>query len=224
MTSSDHDAGAQAPTPAVSQPRRSLPVRSIRWIYRKVRMLLVLFVLLQLVLVFTPATERLYNWLDVTGAPEKSDLIVCLGGDPARLVWAVEAYRHQLAPRVAVSNHPGAAEWMRDRLVQCGLPPDRILVDATSGTTAEHPAGVARLPGIDPAQHRILLVTDADHSRRAVACFRKAGFTHVSVMRAGFPLRSDGPYHKRCRWRVLVLPRLLYEYAALVQYWWRGYI
>ncbi|NLX20806.1 MAG: YdcF family protein [Phycisphaerae bacterium] len=215
---------ADNPQPAARAPVRRAPFRMLAWCYCRARALFAVVALLQIILVCTPITDRLYRWLDVTKPPQQADLIVCLGGNEARLLWAVDAYHRGLAPRIVVSNLPGAAQWMRNKLLQCGIPADRVILDDASGTTAEHPPNVARLPGLDPARHRFLLVTDHDHSRRALACFRKAGFTHVSVYGSGFPMRDDGPFHMRCRWRILVLPRLLYEYAALVQYRWQGRI
>lgn len=195
----------------------------VRWYYRLLT-LLALVALFQLVLITTPVTESLYEWLDVTSEPRTADVIVCLGGDTGRLIWTVDAYREGLAPTVVVSSLPGAAEWMRDKLVQCRIPPEAILVDHASGTTGEHPGGIAALPGIDPATNSFLLVTDHDHSRRVAMCFRKAGYRDFTIYGAGFKLRREAPYLRLCRWRVLVMPRLLYEYTALVKYWWQGKI
>jgi len=180
--------------------------------------------LLAAVLIFTPLTDRLYLALDVTSPPTPSDVIVCLGGNPARLLWAVDAYRRGFASRIIVSNRPGAAQWMRDKLLQCGIPRGDIIVDDQAAVTADHPRTIASLAGIDPARTRLLIVTDHEHSRRVAACFRKAGYRHLSIVGAGFRLRQDGPFQMRCRWRLLALPQILYEYAALVQYWLQGRI
>lgn len=186
---------------------------------------LALIALVQLVLVLTPATDAIYRWLDVTSPSQPADVLVCLGGNESRLIWTLDAYRRDLAPRVVVSNAPGAATWMQRKLVQCGIPTEHILVDSASAVTGDHAANVARLSGISRAQTRILLVTDAVHSRRALACFRKDGFQQVAVFRSGFQMKwTGGSYQMRCRWRVVTLPHIYYELAGLVQYWWQGRI
>jgi len=160
----------------------------------------------------------------VTENATPADVIVCLGGNPGRLLWTVDAYREGLGSKIVVSNRPGAAQWMRDQLEQCGIPADRILVDDKAGTTADHPYTIEQLPGIDQDRTRLLIITDHDHSRRVAGCFRKAGFEHFRIVGAGFPLRQDGSFLRRCRWRILALPRILYEYAGIVQYWCQGKI
>lgn len=199
-------------------PKPWLPIRLLRRTYRLTRLALVLVALTQIVVVLTPAGDRLLEWLDVTTPPVKADYIVCLGGHPHRLLWAVDAYRRGLAPKIIVSNHPVAAEWMHDKLVQCGIPDDRIITDSASGTTDAHPVNIARLPGIDPRTTRLLIVTGHDHSRRAAACFTKAGYRHFSIYGAGFTPQKDVSYAMRVRGRIQWLPSLLYEYAGLFQY------
>jgi uncharacterized SAM-binding protein YcdF (DUF218 family) len=210
--------------PEAPAPKPWLPFRIVRRTYRVTRATLILIALTQIVLVLTPAADRLFEWLDVTAPPAKADYIVCLGGNPARLLWAVDAYRRGFAPKVIVSNHPVAAEWMHDKLVQCGIPRDRIMTDSASGTTEEHPGNIAHLPGIDPRTTRLLIVTSQDHSRRAAGCFAKAGYQHFSVYGAGFLPQKDVSYAMRVRGRIQLLPYLLYEYTGLLQYWVMGRI
>src|SRR5687768_8989143 len=138
--------------------------------------LLALAMLFEIVLVVTPVTDKLFAWLVVTGPPESADLIVCLGGRHERLLWAAKTFNQGFAPKIVVSNAQGASQEMKRLLTYCGVPPDKIIVDAHSHTTAEHPAGLAALPGVDPAKSRLLIITDHEHSRRVAACFRRGGF------------------------------------------------
>lgn len=207
------------PTVKTSRPRR-LAAR----LYRLVRGGLALAMLLQIILICTPLTDGLQNWLNVTEPVQPADMIVCLGGGDHRVLWAADLFRRGFAPQVIVSNKPGAAHKMRDLLVLCGVPASRVLLDTASATTGDHPAGVAALPGIDPANQRFLIVTDREHSRRAAACFRRAGYQHFTVY-AGRPAgatASDQP--RRWRERVFILPYLAYEYAALLKYRLQGKI
>jgi len=222
------DAGQQASGPQAglptAPPRRRGPIGRL---YALVRCVLALGMFAILLLVATPIPEKLYTWLDVTMTPTKSDswdYIVCLGGNPARLIWAVEAYRHGYAPRVIVTNKPVGAAWMKNRLVECGIPKSAIFIDSDSSTTADHPEYIARLPGVNPATQRFLLVTDFEHSRRAAACFIHGGYRNVRVYGAGFPLNQNPEHEVSWRWRIMELPRLLYECAALAKYRIQGRI
>jgi len=200
--------------------RRSNPcLRVLARLYAWIRGVLALAAVLLIVLICTPVTDKLYAWLDVTEPPTQADWIVCLGGNPSRLVWTVDAYRRGFAPRVIVSNRRHPAHWMRKKLDQCGVPAEQVIIEPTSFNTSDHPHGIASLPGIDPNTQKFLVVTDHEHSRRVAACFRRAGFYHVTIYGSGFPLRTDGPFTQRCRWRILALPVILYEYTALLEYW-----
>lgn len=201
--------------------RRAAPIVRL---YRLVRGVLALGMLSLGAVLFTPIPERVYAWLDVTGPAEQADYIVCLGGNPSRLLWAVEAYRKGYAPRIIVTSLPGAAQWMEGKLIECGISEGAILVDDRSRTTGDHPGCIAALAGVDPASQKFLVVTDFEHSRRAAACFRRGGYRQVTVVGAGFALREDPEKQMRWRWRVMELPKLAYECSAIIKYRMQGRI
>jgi uncharacterized SAM-binding protein YcdF (DUF218 family) len=213
---------AQASVPLPLRPSRLR--RLIGSVYRLIRNSLAAGMLLLLVLVTTPITERLYKGLLVTGPPQEADVVVCLGGRHERLLWTAECYDRGLAPRVVVSNAPGAAQHMKKMLVHCGLPAERVLVDDKSFTTVDHPPGIAALPGMDPAGQRFLIVTDHEHSRRVAALFRRAGYEDFTIYGGPPGLREGDEAQVRWRWRIMYLPRIAYEYAALIQYRLQGRI
>ena len=207
-------------------PATSAPSRRGGWLrraYRLGRGLLAAAMLCQLALVFTPLSEWLYLRLAVTQPAVEADVIICLGGRTDRIFWAAQLYHWGYAPLVVVSNVDDAAKHMRDRMLMCGVPADRILTDVRSRSTGDHPAEIAGLPGIDPATQRFLIVTNHAHSRRAAACFRKGGYQHFTVYGGAPPLTHWNP-SLRWRWRVKIMPYLAYEYAALLNYWCRGRI
>jgi uncharacterized SAM-binding protein YcdF (DUF218 family) len=183
-----------------------------------------LFVL-ELITLLTPVPEYIENRLSVaTDPPAKADVIVCLGGGFGRETRAAQLWHRGVAPVIVVSNVPGAAQWMRNFIADCGVPRSRILVDETSSNTAAHPAGVARLPGIDPARQHFVLVTSFEHSRRAKAVFLKAGYRHVDVF-AGYRVRDPNRgYLELVKSRIMNGPSILYELAGLIQYQWQGKI
>lgn len=218
------DQNAPDTTPAPS--KGPWPRRLLRRAFLSLVGMLALGMAAQLLFVFTPLTEALHRRLIVTQPPAKADLVVCLGGSYDRLFWTAQLMRDGYAPLAAVSNAPGAAPYMRQLLVMCGVPRKSILVDTTSHTTRDHPVGIAGLPGVDRSK-RLVIVTDHEHSRRAAACFRKAGFRNFTIYGGPFPPSSytaDSTLRQRMKWRIMITPRLLYEYSGLTLYWFQGCI
>jgi uncharacterized SAM-binding protein YcdF (DUF218 family) len=194
--------------------------RGLHRLRRTIISVLALAMLAQVLLIATPVTEKLFDWLTVSGPAQPADVILCLGGAHERLLWTADLFRRGLAPRVVVSNAPGAAEEMRRWLELCGVPRSKILLDRGSHVTADHAGSIAHLPGINPQHERFLIVTNQEHSRRVAACFRKGGYTHFTIY-GGPPTRSD---ERGIRWRIVFLPRIAYECAGLLQYWVQGRI
>ena len=69
---------------------------------------------------------------------------------------------------------PACAALMRDYLIERGIDRDHITVEPNSQNTYENAVETCRLLKADNIRH-VVLVTDAEHMRRAVACFRKQG-------------------------------------------------
>lgn len=109
-------------------------------------------------------------------------------------------------------------------LVRWGVPTESVLVDNTSFVTADHPAGVARITGLNPETSTFLIVTSFEHSRRSAACFRKSGYKNIILYAWPNPLRRSAGTAPRYRWRFQCLPRMIYEYVALGDYWIRDRI
>ncbi len=116
------------------------------------------------------------------------------------------------------------ASAMRDYLVGQGVPAERIRLESTSLNTYLNAKNA--LPILETAgAHRILLVTEAIHLPRAVACFRHQG---LDVRAWGCQFRS-GP--RKFDWRCFLpcwqapclMQQVLHEWGGLVWYWWRGY-
>jgi uncharacterized SAM-binding protein YcdF (DUF218 family) len=214
---------ANAPPSPPVRPRGRVR-RGLAYGFRTARNILASFALVTLLLVLTPLGDCLYNWLNVsTKDLPKADVIVCLGGGNGREALAAVLWHRKAAPIVIVSNRPGAAEHMRMLVEDVGVPSRAILVDNTSATTHDHPEGVAHLPGIDRKKQRFVLVTDYTHSRRARDCFINAGYEHVTVW-SGFRDPPTRTYLEQCESRVVILPGLIYEGAAILKYKLQGNI
>jgi uncharacterized SAM-binding protein YcdF (DUF218 family) len=112
-----------------------------------------------------------------------------------RCLRAAELYRAAPCPILLSGGkvHPNdagppLAEVMRDFLITLGVRPKDLVVESSSRTTYENAVDSARLLK-DRDIHRVVLVTDAAHLRRAVACFRKQG---LDVVPCGCHYRALG--------------------------------
>jgi uncharacterized SAM-binding protein YcdF (DUF218 family) len=78
------------------------------------------------------------------GSPEKSDVIIVLGGDNGlRVRKGAELYKAGYATHIILTGiderfyHPGHPNWRERRMMELGVPKDAIKVDARSTTTWE---------------------------------------------------------------------------------------
>lgn len=118
-------------------------------------------------------------------APERPPRLSAeLIGSSDRLLHAARLYRAGKAPVVLASG--GAVPWtsssrpeaeeMAAFLVEWGVPPMAILMDARSRTTRENAVETERILKARGARS-VLLVTSAVHMPRAVAAFRMTGLS-----------------------------------------------
>jgi uncharacterized SAM-binding protein YcdF (DUF218 family) len=73
---------------------------------------------------------------------------------------------------------------MRDELVLRGIPAAAIVMETRGLNTRQQAANVATLLGAPALTEPVVLVTSEYHLRRALLCFRKAGFTQVAGLNA----------------------------------------
>lgn len=117
-----------------------------------------------------------------------------LNGASSRLWHAARLYRAGRAPLVVVSSPTNEAAAMQAFLIELGIPAAAIEVERASRTTFENalftrrllrergvqtPAGDAaneRVNSVRSESPRILLVTSAQHMRRAALAFTQVGF------------------------------------------------
>ena len=99
---------------------------------------------------------------------------------------------------VITTGGQGRDEWvpegqaMRDYLIEKGLSPDRVVAETKSTSTEENFAFARRIleeMGLD-ADQPIVYVTNAFHCYRGGKYAQMAGFTQISALPAGIPLRS----------------------------------
>jgi uncharacterized SAM-binding protein YcdF (DUF218 family) len=127
-------------------------------------------------------------------------------------------------PNEAGSDLVGATV-MRDFLIQLGVNANDVLVEDLSRTTYENAVNCRRL--LDEQHvHKVLLITDGVHMRRALACFRKQG---IDAIPAGCNYRATRfvgsissflPDPEAAEWT----GRASHEWLGLAWYWLRGRI
>jgi uncharacterized SAM-binding protein YcdF (DUF218 family) len=104
-----------------------------------------------------------------------------------RLARAAALYREGVAKKIIVSGGvgrypPAEAEVSRRVLVEAGVLPDDIILEATSTSTAEQ-ARLIKSIAAHEGFHSIALVTSFYHERRAAHLFQQAGFTQIEDAR-----------------------------------------
>jgi uncharacterized SAM-binding protein YcdF (DUF218 family) len=126
-------------------------------------------------------------------------------------------------PRPDLQLRP-ESEMLRDALVKTGVAPGAIVEESASRTTREQALAVGPMLRAHHVE-RFVLVTSPTHMRRSLAAFRAAGLNPVPSMA---PVRSE-----RLPPPPVVLPNgdslwlsddALYECAAWIYYWSRGWV
>lgn len=216
---SANPAGIQQPGHATGRlPRRSRRRRVLKWGVHLLAALGLFFA----VLLFTPLLDVTYLKFDRQGELEKSDYILVLGGEPYRVLEAAELWKEGYAPTVVVSNHDEAADEMRQMAIHWGVPPECIVVDRLSWITADHPRRIQQATALDPATARCIMVTNFMHMARSQAVFEKAGYRRMIFREPRWTRVKKPPQSVKSRLRVL--PEVIYECAAWVEYWAKGWV
>jgi uncharacterized SAM-binding protein YcdF (DUF218 family) len=126
-----------------------------------------------IMLVLYAMISPLAPWLLMHRDPaSKADALVVLGGDArSRTPLASKLYHQGVAPMILLSGR-GDYVWVRQGLIEDGVPADRILVEDRSASTRENAlfsAPILRAHGL----RRIVIVTSWQHSARSLRTFRR---------------------------------------------------
>lgn len=179
----------------------------------------------------------------LTGSEQTYDAIVVLGGavqpEPAgdsytilgtesldRLVCGVNLFNQAAAPLLVLAggvsdpflHTPAVASVIKDQALRLGIPPNAIMIETHSRTTAENAVEVRRLL---PDAQRIVLTSSAYHLPRAVALFKKQGFAEVipapcyyEITRKDFVVTDLIPGHESLR----LVDFAIHEYVGTAVY------
>jgi uncharacterized SAM-binding protein YcdF (DUF218 family) len=93
----------------------------------------------------------------------------------ARVVGAVDLWKHFPEASFIVTGHPDETSAMRAVAERLGVPKDRIIEETESRDTQDHPQKLKPLLGESP----FLLVTSATHMPRSAALFKAAGYDPI---------------------------------------------
>lgn len=207
--------------------------RPSRW--RRVLRALLLSVVVVGLIVFTDLFHLLVAPLAVSNPLSRSDALVVFGGGltpdgklgistEERVRYASELYQQRLAEYVVISggyrvapSHE-EARGMAARLVQLGVPRDRILQDRRARNTFENARQVYALCAARGFT-RVILVTSPYHMRRAIRCLRRYPLTVLAA-----PVIGSEIYRSEPGTRLRALDLVIHEYGGLLGYWWRGWI
>ena len=188
------------------------------------------------VLVFqTPLLWTLASPLQIVDAPRKADVIAVFAGGVGESGRAGGGYqeRVQHAANLYLGGYSShlvfssgfvfafqEAEVMRDLAVALGVPPEAIILERQASSTYENVIYTRDIM-IANNWEQLLVVSSPYHMRRAMLTWRKQApsFQIVST-----PV-SESQYYAHERTASLEQIRgIVWEYAAIVVYWWRGWL
>ncbi len=160
---------------------------------------------------------------DVAGRLTTSSMMRALEGARVfKLIGARVLIASGGIPRPDLQRRP-ESEMLRELMVKVGVAPSAIVEESQSNTTRDQ----ARLlgPVLRAADvKRFVLVTSPTHMRRSLAVFRAAGLDPVPSVA---PIRSDGwlapPWLLPNDESLALSDDAMYNYAAWVYYWARGW-
>jgi uncharacterized SAM-binding protein YcdF (DUF218 family) len=163
----------------------------------------------------------------------RGEILAQLQSTPSlRILEAMRLYK-LLHPRVVIVSGGIAdkrtelrpeAEQMANVLAQNGIPIERIVIDTEAKTTHDHPRTVGPLL---TARHvsRFAIITSPMHMRRSLGVFKAQGYDPVgSASLLQSEQLASRPFFLPNDDSVLLSNQALYEYAAWVMYWWRGWV
>lgn len=113
------------------------------------------------------------HYLAVEDPLERADAIVAISGDTGpRTETAVQLWRRGMAPLIIFAggsldpNSAPSGELMKREAVRLGVPPDRVLVEPSSETTAENAQRVGDLLSAKAIRTAILVTSPPPAPRR----------------------------------------------------------
>ena len=205
-----------------------------RWVYRS----LAAIGLFAVIVTSMPISEFLARPLRLEAQVKPAQAIVVLGGGAfkeglptvsslVRAVYGFSLFRDGHASRLLLAGGQASPDFgaeglaMKKLLADIGASPNVLATEDRSTRTYSNAQESARILHAQGAAH-VLLVTHPNHMLRATRTFEKAGLV---VYPAPIPWdRLSLELTRPKLGRLTLLQDVLYEYAALALYWWRGWL
>ena len=224
---------------AVRQAHRERWDASLRRLYRvgrKRALKTAAIVVIPYLLLFeTPLLWVLAEPLRVVETPRKADAIAVFaggagesgtagGGYQERVRQAVDLYHAGLAPRLIFSSGFvyafREAEVMRALAIGSGVPADSIILEERAGSTYENVIFVRDIARRYSVRH-VLLVSSPYHMRRALLTWHTQA-PDIEVVAT--PVLGSQYYSHTRGASIQHFRGIAWEYAAILSYWWRGWL
>ncbi len=211
-------------------------LKSYRQARRKLLTILIVSGITLGLLFYSPLPWYIASPLLQADSPRQADAIVVFAGGAGesgksgqgyeeRVQRAVELYQGSFAHQIIFSSgyvhlfHETAV--MKALAVSLGIPGDHILLETESKSTHENVVNVSRLLNQN-GWRSILLVSSPYHMRRASGVFAR---TAPSIQVIKTPV-EDSPFYFRKQIGMTIgqFHGILHEYAAIIYYWFKGWI
>lgn len=166
-----------------------------------------------------PPWSLLAKLLVVEDRLTKADVLITLGGDSEREIYAAELYRLGLAPKIIMSGCGSSASKMANKAIKAGVDAGDILLEEYAESTYEN-ALYSKEIVLAQNFKSAIIVTSPYHMRRTKLAFERV-FKNTGVKLLYSPTKDSGfnvdGQCKSERDRTIVKR----EYIKLIYYWFR---
>lgn len=181
--------------------------------------ILLCFLLGVIITLIYPPWSLLASLLVVQDRLTKVDVLVTLGGDSERELYAAELYRQGLAPKIIMSGCGSSASKMAKRAVKTGVNAGDVILEERAESTYENALYSKNIISAQDFKSAII-VSSPYHMRRTKLVFERV-FKNTGVKLLYSPTKDSGfnvdGLCKSERDRAIVKR----EYIKLIYYWFR---
>jgi len=150
---------------------------------------------------------------------QKVDVLIVLGGDSERDLYAAELYKKGLAPKIIMSGYGSSAWYMAKRVVSAGVREQDVIVEDKSESTY-HNAVYSRNIVLAQNFKSAIIVTSPYHMRRSKLIFERV-FRNTGV-KLLYSSTKDSGFNVDGRCTSEIDRQIVRsEYIKLVYYWFR---
>lgn len=212
---------------------------------KRVLRIIIPFVMIYVLIFYTPIIWFLAESLKVTDVPKLADAIVVLAGGVGesgkvgqgyeeRVKYAVELYKKGFAKNVIFSSGYAFVYSeplvMKALAVSLGIPQDAVLIEDKARNTYENVKFTSEIIKGN-GWKKILLISSPYHMRRVMLVFGKIAkdinVVYSPVLESSFYAHPEKDFYGKRIWKRIDLRQLkgvAHEYISILYYWWKGRI